>query len=186
MRVTFFPILLAVLFSLVLISAKCGGLHANDHPFPNSTIFNFGWANKNIARGSQPHGNADYEGLKKFGFKTVLNLRDDALSIEPVFAKQYGLEYRRIPMSSTAAPKLESVRAALIVLRNPANFPVFLHCEGGHHRTSLIIAVYRVVVDGWDKQKAWREAKEFDYYRGFNHGAIEDWFLNEFKSEEFK
>ena len=32
---------------------------------------------------------------------------------------------------------------------DPANQPVFVHCQGGRHWTGTMTAVYRVTKDGW-------------------------------------
>ena len=35
--------------------------------------------------------------------------------------------------------------------------PVFVHCQRGADRTGLAVAVYRVAVEGWSKEKAIEE-----------------------------
>jgi len=178
--------LLRFLLSIILIFfISCGsGVHVKNHPFKDSSIFNFGKVDDNVYRGSQPL-ESDYIGLKKLGIKTVLDLRDDQVSTSPKFAKMAGLEYKHVTMSSTHTPRLKDVQTAEAILRDPLNWPVFVHCEGGRHRTGVIVAVYRVIVSKWTIDKAWGEALKYDYYSDFGHQSIETWFLRDFKPELF-
>ena len=41
---------------------------------------------------------------------------------------------------------------------NPANQPVYVHCEQGIGRTGIAVAVYRMAVEGWKPQRALDEA----------------------------
>ena len=53
-------------------------------------------------------------------------------------------------------------------LNDPNNWPVYVHCKGGRHRTGALTAVYRITHDNWTADKAWEEMKEFE----FNHGLF--------------
>lgn len=41
---------------------------------------------------------------------------------------------------------------------DPNNQPVLVHCEAGSRRTGVAVAAYRVLVDGWDVDRAVAEA----------------------------
>ena len=47
------------------------------------------------------------------------------------------------------------------ILDTPENQPLFVHCRLGADRTGLIIAVYRIVHDGWTSERAKAEAKHY-------------------------
>lgn len=179
---------LAIATILVVLLSACGGrgLHVRTQPFTPSMIHNFGEVEKGrIYRGSQPFG-ADFTGLKNLGIKTVLDLRNDPEKTSEELALQAGLVYKHVGMSSTKEPRLQDVQIAVSILVDPANQPVFVHCESGKHRSGLIVAVYRVVFKGWDKQKAWAEAVSFDWYDGFNHAPLRLWFFsNKWSSVDF-
>ena len=32
-----------------------------------------------------------------------------------------------------------------------------VHCQNGHDRTGLVVGLIRIVVDGWEPERAWRE-----------------------------
>ena len=44
--------------------------------------------------------------------------------------------------------------AFLEIVTDPEKRPVFVHCMHGADRTGTMVAVYRIVVEGWDKEKA--------------------------------
>jgi protein tyrosine/serine phosphatase len=47
---------------------------------------------------------------------------------------------------------------------NPDNQPVYIHCQLGQDRTGVVIAAYRMRVDGWSLSEAEAEMQSF----GFN------------------
>jgi protein-tyrosine phosphatase len=59
---------------------------------------------------------------------------------------------------------------ALKVIVTPDYQPVFVHCQAGKDRTGLVVAVYRILVDGWDVEEAIAERKRF--------GAADFWEEN--------
>lgn len=44
---------------------------------------------------------------------------------------------------------------------DPVSGPVYVHCDGGRHRTGAMIAVYRMAIEGWDIQRAYREMRQY-------------------------
>jgi len=51
----------------------------------------------------------------------------------------------------------------LKVLADPANRPVFVHCKWGTDRCGMMAAVYRIVVQGWTKNRALAEMERLGY-----------------------
>ena len=60
---------------------------------------------------------------------------------------------------------LDHVDARLITA-DPANWPVYVHCKGGRHRTGALLAVYRITRDGWTADQAFEEMKRYDFNSG--------------------
>jgi protein tyrosine/serine phosphatase len=56
------------------------------------------------------------------------------------------------------------VRKALSVMTDPANQPVFLHCSRGVDRVGVVVAVYRMEVDGWSKEEAEAEMDALGFH----------------------
>jgi tyrosine-protein phosphatase SIW14 len=119
---------------------------------------NFAQVSTNLYRGAQPEA-AGFDALARMGVQTVINLRrlhDDDL--------RPGLPLRelRVPMRAED-PELADVKTFLRLATTPTNLPAFVHCRRGADRTGLMVASYRVVVQGWDKPRALEEMKSGGY-----------------------
>ena len=133
------------------------------------TIENFGQVNDVYYRGGQPSG-GDYADLKALGVRTIIDLTNEG-SDQGRAAKQAGLKYFSVPMSSTSAPSATQVDQFLALVNDPANQPVYVHCKGGRHRTGTLTAVYRMSNDGWSADRAYEEMLKYDFDYGFGHGG---------------
>src|SRR5690349_16008393 len=128
-----------------------------------------------LYRGGQPTING-FEDLKKMGIRTVVNLRVDDSERKSVEA--LGMKYVHIPIDMPLLQRPwreipdKSVDDFLRTVNDPANQPVFVHCQRGADRTGTIIALYRVRVDNWQAAKAYDEARDIGLrwmYRGFRN-----------------
>jgi protein tyrosine/serine phosphatase len=129
-------------------------------------IENFGKLNDNYYRGSQPTA-GQFDELKKLGIKTIIDLRKDSIEGASQRARDAGLQYVNIPLT-TKRPATEGQTAQFLKLVNdPANWPVFVHCKGGRHRTGEMTAIYRITHDGWSDDKAYDEMKKYDFEDSF-------------------
>ena len=142
--------------------------------FPHVTIKNFGQMDAHFYRGAQPDPN-DYQALAGLGIKMIIDLRDDPTSYEKTNAEAAGMKYINIKMSDTHKPSSEQVETFIRASKDQSNWPFYVHCIGGRHRTGLIGAVYRYNNYGWDFDTVYREMKNYDYYSRWGHGAIKDY-----------
>jgi tyrosine-protein phosphatase SIW14 len=146
---------------------------------PGIEIDNFGVVDGRIYRGEQPKGD-EYAALAALGVKTVIDLREDAKSSSRASAEQAGLRYVHIPIDGHGMPTDADARVFVEAATNAANGPVFVHCAGGRHRTGSMIAVYRMVVNGWTLEKAYDEMLAYDFYTSNGHKGfktyVEDYF----------
>jgi protein tyrosine/serine phosphatase len=154
-----FSSLLAVLFVQVLVT------HGQSIT-PTAGIENFGKVNDNYYRGSQPVVNQFAE-LKKLGIKTVIDLREDSLKDSGNMARAAGLQYINIPLTTKRASTSEQTEYFLRLVNNQTNWPVFVHCKGGRHRTGEMTAIYRITRDGWNAEQAYDEMKKYDFEDSF-------------------
>ena len=123
-----------------------------------TSIKNFAQVDEHVYRGAQPTREG-FQELVKMGIKTVVNLRPASeRPQEQSIVESLGMKYVNIPMTMHA-PTDEQMSKALAELNTSANWPVFLHCEGGRDRTGTVIACYRIAHDRWDKHKALAEAR---------------------------
>jgi uncharacterized protein (TIGR01244 family) len=99
--------------------------------------------------------------LKRLGFAAVINFRqaDEPgadVEAEGEAARSAGLKYIHLPFNSSS-PDPAVVETFLKAVVDPANQPVFIHC-GSANRVGAMWLIKRVVVDGWDVEKATAEA----------------------------
>ena len=136
-------------------------------------IKNFGCINENYFRGAQPQAR-DYADLAALGVKAVLDLEQDGEAGESKLVEAAGMKFYRIKMNTQDKPSREQIAAFLKIVDDPANQPVFVHCHGGRHRTGVMTAVYRLMHDGWSAERAFAEMKQYQFNKGFGHGALRD------------
>ena len=110
-----------------------------------------------LYRGARPQA-AGFEQLKALGVRTDVNLElfEHELADEQHetdLAAKAGLGYVHIRSAAWDADD-ENVVAFLKVMGDPLRLPVFVHCQHGADRTGLMVAMYRIVVEGWSKQEA--------------------------------
>jgi len=114
---------------------------------------------EDLYRGAQP-GRAGFGELEKLGVRTVVNLRDTHSDRPAIDGTR--LDYVPIPMEAWD-PELDQMRQFLTVATDPNRLPVFVHCRHGADRTGAMVAVYRIVVQGWTKQQAIDEMTKGPY-----------------------
>ncbi|MBS1818379.1 MAG: tyrosine-protein phosphatase [Acidobacteria bacterium] len=115
--------------------------------------------------------------LKKLGYRTVINLRQASepgadVEAEEAAAKAAGVKYVHLPVNG-ASPDPAMVDQFLAAVGDPANQPVFVHCASGQ-RASAFWMIKRLVVDGWDAEKAGTEAAAL----GLTSPALKTFALN--------
>jgi protein tyrosine/serine phosphatase len=132
-------------------------------------IENFGKVNDNYYRGSQPDANGFAE-LKKLGVKTVIDLRKDYVPQAQEWVRAAGMQYFNIPLKASRPATEEQTEYFLKLVNDPNNWPVYVHCKGGRHRTGALTGIYRITHDGWTADQAYKEMKEYDFEHGFFGG----------------
>ncbi len=136
-------------------------------------IDNFGQINSNYYRGAQPD-RADFDGLKRLGIKTVIDLQEKGERDEPEWVRVAGMKFFNLRLSSTRAATASETEYFLKLVNDPANWPIFVHCAGGRHRTGEMTAIYRISHDGWSADQAYQEMKQYRYYSIGGHGSLKD------------
>lgn len=144
------------------IAATVGYLVYTYHDMPR----HFGVVKPGVLyRSSQP----DYDGwewlAEKYGIRTVVDLRrpeEDAswFQKQEKFCRHKGISIVNIPLAGDgSAPTPEQIRQFLQIVNDPARQPVMVHCEVGVARTGVMVAAYRMIVDGWTYEQALDEAR---------------------------
>lgn len=143
-------------------------------------VKNFGKVNDHIYRGGQPK-EKEYRELSAIGIKTVIDLREDAESYARGEAERAGLRYINLPLRAKTPPTIEESNQFLTLVNDQANWPVYVHCAGGRHRTGVLVAVYRMEIDGWTVEQAYREMKDFKFYSNFGYGDMKDYVFDYYR-----
>ena len=128
---------------------------------------NFAVVSPVLSRGAQPT-HEGFRALRERGIRTIVALRwghDDDGALAGLGLNSYRLRAKQWH------PETEDVVRAMKVILTPEYQPVFVHCQAGKDRTGLVVAVYRILVDGWSVHDAIAERKAF--------GASDFWEENE-------
>jgi uncharacterized protein (TIGR01244 family) len=149
------------MLTLAAVSLLAGSAYAQQVSSPTVPgVRNFVKLESTIACGgaTTPEGVAE---LKKLGYASIINLREATetgaeVEAEGAAAKEAGVRYVHLPMNG-AKPDPAVADSFLKAVVEPANQPVFVHCGSGNRAAALWL-IKRLVVDGWDVERATTEA----------------------------
>jgi tyrosine-protein phosphatase SIW14 len=134
-------------------------------------VDNFGRISPAYYRGAQPSGRG-FADLAKFGVKTVIDLTAEDHGDERAIVERDGMKFYRIPLTTAAPPSNAAIDTFLKLVTDPANQPVFVHCQGGRHRTGVMTALYRITQDKWTAAQAVSEMEDFRFDRFPTHPKL--------------
>jgi len=130
---------------------------------PGTSVANLYRIEDGLYRAAQPTA-AGFTELSTLGVHSVLDVAggagDDAL------APKGTIRLFHVPMSAWGLHD-DLVLHALRIMADPANRPLLIHCQHGADRTGAMVALYRVVVQGWSKADAIREMNKGGYHHSF-------------------
>jgi protein tyrosine/serine phosphatase len=124
-------------------------------------LSNAGKVAPGVYRGAQP-GKDGYATLKTMGVKTVIDMRTS--ESEKVQVEAAGMRAIAIPIEMSREGLKEKLDRVVALMADPANQPVYIHCRHGQDRTGIVVAVYRMKLQGWALADAEAEMQAF----GFN------------------
>jgi protein tyrosine/serine phosphatase len=128
-----------------------------------------------LYRSGQPSLSALKGVIRDYGIKMVISLRDGPYPgaeppdlAEEQYCRAQEIGYCRISPTrwgseDGSVPAEEGVRRFLEIMRDPANYPVLIHCFAGIHRTGIFVAIYRMEFDHLSNAEAIAELKESGY-----------------------
>ena len=125
-----------------------------------------------LYRAAQPTAKG-FQELAALGVKCVLNVSgpgDDA------YVEKGSLKLFHVPMSALGL-RDDRVVEALKIMADPHNRPLLIHCQQGADRTGAMVALYRVVVQGWTAEKAVEEMTKGGYHHSGLWKALETYVL---------
>jgi protein tyrosine phosphatase (PTP) superfamily phosphohydrolase (DUF442 family) len=168
-------LILIVLFGVVLSGGAAPRPEADkdvQHPehsmgrhLPDKGIRNFGEVTPTLYRGGQP-SRAGLQTLADMGIAIVVNTGGRENDGEGKDVKRLGMNYVVIRWHCPFPKDEVFARFLRIVHDNPGK-KIFVHCRLGDDRTGMMIASYRMAINGWSADDAMNEMHEFGF-RGWH------------------
>src|SRR5512138_1509128 len=131
---------------------------------PGTSVGNLYLVEPGLYRSARPTS-AGFRELEALGIKTVLDVSGSDGDREA--AKGTKIKLFHVPMTAFGL-RNGRVLQALAIIADPANRPLLIHCQHGADRTGAVVALYRVLMQGWGKADAVREMVE----GGFHHSSF--------------
>jgi protein tyrosine phosphatase (PTP) superfamily phosphohydrolase (DUF442 family) len=135
----------------------------------------------NLYRSAQPEAKGFAHLAHDLGIRTVVNLRDDLADSTLDLPRGLGLRLVQIKISSLNIPQGhgELLYQALRAIRaGERRGPVLVHCERGSDRTGTVIALYRIIYQGWRATDAIVEMEQGPYDFNRLYALIPDFLGN--------
>ena len=163
-KVTIAVFIVTWLSLLMNAQTKLAANTAAESQSVSKSLPNFYKINHQLYRGGQPKKDAFAE-LKKLGISTIIDLRssDENASRGKTLAEAAGLQFIDVPLKNWGRPSNQDIDSIVAQINDSKNQPVFVHCKRGSDRTGTVIAVYRIMHDGWTDKQANAEAKKFGF-----------------------
>ncbi|MBN1809337.1 MAG: tyrosine-protein phosphatase [Planctomycetes bacterium] len=128
-------------------------------PMEGPGLGNFYKVSEDLYRGEQPTAEG-IRTLKKMGIKTVVSLRSAHSDRDEIGDTDIGYVHVRC---TAGDPDDAEVLEVLKALTDKSGAPYFIHCQHGADRTGMMVAVYRMAVEGWSNEDALAEMTEGGY-----------------------
>ena len=145
-----------------------------------------------LVRGGQPSERGFRTLRDAYGVRTVVNLNDSTAKTEGKLVEALGMRYVALP-SNAFRPDSDKVLEFLKAVQELQSTPegggaggaVYVHCLHGMDRTGYAVAAYRILLDGWDADRAMAELRG---HQAFPHAlmfpAIEPFVRNVYRDRE--
>lgn len=112
-------------------------------------VKNFHKVSDTLYRSAQPTGKG-MKSLEERGIRTILNLRLHASDIKELKNRNLRGEWVKIPTKRMTYDQMVSAMKKF----HSAEKPVLVHCRRGSDRTGCFVACYRILYEGWQKERA--------------------------------
>jgi protein tyrosine/serine phosphatase len=126
-------------------------------------VGNLGQVTPTLFRGGQPKP-AGFSALAKMGINIVVDVRLSGKDKERKEVEKAGMQYVSMPWHCLF-PRDDVFARFLALLRANPGKKVFVHCRYGDDRTGMMIAAYRMSVEGWTAEEARKEMEQFGFHR---------------------
>jgi len=127
-------------------------------PVASTVLKNWYMVTPEVYRSEQPTRQG-FEEISAQGIRSIINLRD--AHSDDQLVQGLGLNVIAVPMTAGGFSEEDIVKALKAIRDAPK--PVLVHCKRGADRTGVVMAMYRVVFQGWTKGDALAELKGGGY-----------------------
>jgi protein tyrosine/serine phosphatase len=123
----------------------------------------------NFYRSAQPTAEGFAAAQSRLNIQTVINLRES--QTDAALLNGIKIVEQSVPMNAMFIKNEDVIAALKLIKAAQTKGPVLLHCKHGADRTGVVVAMYRILYQGWTKDQAIDEME----HGGFNFHAI---FMN--------
>ena len=160
---------------------------AHIHPAPGTSIVRFAQIDEGVYKGSKPKNDADFRFLQSKNITYILHLKFFPIlyRLEKNKAKRYGMV--EIPATINASPIPPSekhVNQILCILADKRLRPIYVHCDVGRDRTSLIATLYELHFRGLPPQDTWPAMKQFGFKDGWTLRGLKSYLQKHANSSQ--
>jgi tyrosine-protein phosphatase SIW14 len=163
-------LLIALLLSVLAFGAAMGAespqasepaaaRHSTGKHLAADGLPNFGEVTPRLYRGGQPTP-AGFDKLARMGVTVIVDFGRS--SRDEKQTRKLGMEYVTIPWHCPF-PKDEAFAKFLKLVKANPDKKIFAHCRLGDDRTGMMIAAYRMAIQGWSAAEAMNEMKRFGF-----------------------
>ena len=115
----------------------------------------------NLYRSAQPTAEGFAAAQSSLKILTVINLRES--QTDAALLKGVQIEEKSVPMNAMSIKEVDVIAALKLIKAGETKGSVLLHCKHGADRTGVVIAMYRILYQGWSKAQAINEMKNGGY-----------------------
>jgi tyrosine-protein phosphatase SIW14 len=150
---------------------------ANPTSITDDIICNFHQVDAQLYRGGRPLVDA-YPRLQQLGIRTIINLEETGhadqeraalTQFNATLKPQDRIDFISFPITQAQINETgvsEKEVQHLFQLIQGARKPVFIHCYYGRDRTGLVVALYRMALEGVSFSEAYEEALHYKFSPG--------------------
>ncbi len=135
-------------------------------PLKVDGVPNLNFVAPNLYRSAQPTAEGFKAAEAQFHLLTSLSLRETSNDADLLVGTQ--IDNQLVPMNAAHFTDVQVIEALKIIRAAQAKGPILVHCLHGADRTGVVIAMYRILYQGWSKDQAIDELKN----GGFNFHSI--------------
>lgn len=125
---------------------------------------NFQRVTDDLYRGARPTA-TDLRELFEKGIGLIVNLEnvDSIVKAEAEIAAELGMKFVHLPLSASKTPTDAEIDRAVAEIGIKNSGKIFVHCQRGQDRTGVVVAFYRIGVQGWRPRRAYREMMKYGF-----------------------